>query len=420
MAVSIETIRQVRGLSFWIVLVMGGAAAIGAGFWLPQPAESGASLPGLLYHGVLSLLLAVAALASGARGLAGDRISGLRDLFGATPLSSAAYFLGRFLGLAVRFTAAAAVLALLGGAALALVPEGPAYIKVTEATQFSAGASEHHQRNIVLLPPDGSPARWIFQGLEEGMGRSTAAAGGVEREGSQGIRFAFRVRHPRGLPIQHTVPIRVEVISGGTALMTEDLTVSLRKEITLPLPPMPPRETEVRLSIRGGHNLIEIGDAGCRLLRGTAAPAEALLAAAGAFLPALLTVLALALLFSSFVSEPSALLAGAVLILLTLAAPALERDLALFASGTGLRGSGTEQVTPEDAGGKGLLLRRVAELAASALGVLPDHTAGGGGRPLSRGECPSRSDMLLPWKETLPRLLAILLLGCLVTSWRRP
>jgi len=413
LAVAIETFLQNRGPALWIVCAFGGAAALGAGAWLPRPAGDGGGLSALLLHGVLSLLLAAAALAAGARGLAGDRTTGLRDLFGSLPLSAPAFLLGRFGGLGARFAAAVLVLALLGGAALALLPDTGTFQMASEASRFFVGAEERDPGTAVLLPPDGTRARWIFD------------AGGP----AAALRFTFRVRHPRGMPLQDTLPVRVEVQSGGRQVLAEDLSLSLRKEFTLPLPGRPDEETEVSLAIRGGHNFLETGESGCRILRGAAGPVAALLAAAVSFLPVLLTILALALLFSSFVSEPSALLAAAVLVLATLAAPSIEKDLFLFATGADPRGGAAHDHGHSGGGGGGdsavpeersRLLKAAASLAGRALAVLPDPAAGGGARPLSRKECPSRADVLLPWKEALPRIAVILLLGCLIASWRRP
>jgi len=412
LAAAIETFFQTRGLALWVVCAIGGALALAAGARLPRPAGDGGSLSSLLLHGILTLLLTAAALAAGARGLAGDRTAGLRDLFGSMPILAPAFFLGRFCGLAVRFAAAVLLLAALGGLLLAALPGSGTFQKTTEPSRFFAGGTERDPGAVVRLPPDGTRARWIFEG--EG-----PAAGGTP---GCALRFFFRVRHPRDEAFQNTLPVRVEVLSKGRQVLAEDLTLSLRKEFTLPLPGLPRDETEVLLSVRGGVNFLETGATQCRLLRGAAGPVAAMTAAALSFVPVLLTGLALALFFSSFVSEPTALLAAAVLVLITLASPSLQKDLSLVAAGSGPgRGAAADAAVDDDGGGAGqYILRKGAAIAGRAMAVFPDPTAGGGARPLSRRECPSASDILLPWKEALPRLAAILLLGCLIASWRRP
>ena len=184
-----------------------------------------------------------------------------------------------------------------------------------------------------LLPPGGGAVEWLFPPPEAGPGRGEGAVPGGA------LRFDLRVRHPRGRFLQGKTPVRIATFLGEEPLSNHDLEISGRKVFTLPLPSpaaVPagsPERLLVRLSLPGGGNFVEVSAGGCRLLRGAAGPVAALLAAALSFLPLLWAMLALALFFSAFVSEPSALFAASVLVLAVLSGPSLQRSLRLVASG---------------------------------------------------------------------------------------
>lgn len=405
-----ETFRQSRGAAFWIIIGLGSGLALAGGAILTD-AQGGGDVTALIFYVVLSILLTVGALAAGARGLARDRASGRRDLFGAQPIFGPAFFLGRFAGLAVRFGLAAVVLAALGGTVLTVTVGQSVFLRVTEPSRLSAGGAACERGDIVRLSPGGPGARWVFEELDRG----------GDQDGA--LRFSFRLRHPRRKPFQNNLPVRVTVRSGEAVLVDRELTVSLRREFTLPLGAIAEQNLTVDCSVAGGHNFMETGLSGCRLVRGESGPIVTLLAAAVSFVPLLWLILALALLFSAFVRETTAFLAASVLLLVTLAGPALQKDFALVAAGlpggghshAAFHGDAEERDQPASP-----LIRFLARSAGGILSLFPDPGAGGAAQPLSRNECPSARDLTACWTEGLPHLALLLLIGCAIFSWRRP
>ena len=432
-----ETLLQGRGLALWAVFFAGGAVAIGAGCRLPGAGDGQESLAPLLFYCANALLFSGAALAAGAHGLAGDRASGLRDMIGSKPISGAAWFLGRFFGLALRFSAGLLLFTLAGGGALSLLEGGRTFLQMEEPSSFAVAGLSSEGEAPRLVPPDGTSVCWTFDGDDP-----SPAAGE--------LRFSLRARYPREKTFQETVPLRIVVSRGGCVLLERNIALLGRKEFSLfpvsrPLPPVgavepsgpldvPSGPLEVSMSISGGHNYFEASPSGCRFVRGAGGPVSALLTAVLSFLPVLWSCLGLALLFSAVVSEPTALLASGVIVLITLSGPALEKDFRMLALGGSGQGGGHDACCrhesageeesagegEEERGGPSLLLRSIASLAGKILSLLPDTRVGGGSAPLSRGECPCLRDVTLSWREGIPHLLVILLLGSLLTSWRRP
>jgi len=409
-ATAIQTVRQTRGPTLWTVVGLGSVLAVAGGAVLTG-AGGGGDLKALLFHGALCLLLTVAALAAGARALAGDRASGRRDLLGAQPIFAPAFFLGRFAGLALRFGLAAVVLAALGGVVLSLTGGQRAFLRVTEPSRLAVGARTCDEDDIVRLTPGGPAARWTFEGAERAESRDGA------------LRFSFRLRHPKSKPLQNTVPLRVTVRSNEEIVVERQLTVSLRREFTLPLDPIGGRDLDVSCAVTGGHNFMEIGLTGCSLVRGASGPIVALLVAALSFLPLLWSILALCLLFSAFVQETTAFFAGGVLLLVTLAGPTLQKDLTLIAAG--IPGGGHSHAASHDDGGDhgqpaSPVVGFLARAAGGVLSLLPETDGVGAAEALSRGECPSAGGLAASWIEALPYLGLVLLLGCAAFSWRGP
>ncbi len=411
-AVAAETLVRNRGVSFWIVLLAGCAAAFAAGSGLPGPEEKDQGLAACLVYSAMTLLLIAAALISGARGLAGDRKSGFRDVAGSKPLSAAAWFLGRFSGLAIHLTLAALFFTLAGGVGLSLFGREESFRKVKIASLFSATGVERDFGSPVLLPPDGSRVRWVFDSLDG------ASAGETK------LHFSHRICFPRARPFQGVIPLEVTAKADGKKIARVEIEVRLRKKFSLALPAWTGRDLEVFLSIRGGDNFLETGRDGCSLVYDETGPVVALFASVFSFLPMLWLSIATALFFSSFVSEPSALFASTVMVLIVAAGPSLKANLRLAAAGSpdSIRMISGEniQVEAEDDGLAALALKGLAASAAKMIALLPDPSAGGSAGPLSRGECPNERDIFLPWKEGAVHLVLVLVLGALVASWRRP
>jgi len=412
LSTTIQTVRQSRGPALWIVVGLGSVLGLAGGAALTG-AEGSGDLTAPIFHGVLSILLSLGALAAGARGLARDRASGRRDLFGALPIFAPAFFLGRFAGLAARFSLAAIVLAALGGSLLSVTGGKQVFLRVTEPSRLAIGGEEYEGGDLVRLSPGGPGARWTFEGLERTESRDGA------------LRFSFRVRHPKRKPLQNNLPLRVTVHSQGEIVADRELTVSLRREFTLRLDPFAGQNLEVACAVTGGHNFMETSLAGCSLVRGEWGPIVALLTAAVSYLPLLYLILALCLLFSAFVQETTAFLAGGVLLLVTLAGPALQKDFALIAAGVPGGGHSHSRAASHDEAGDhdqpaAPVVRFLARSAGRVLSLFPDPDRGGAAGPLSRNECPSAGVLAACWTEGLPHLALLLVLGCAVFSWRRP
>ncbi len=265
------------------------------------------------------------------------------------------------------------------------------------------------------LSPGGPRARWSFRGLENARGPEGA------------LRFSFRVRHPRRKPLQNNLPLRVTIRSGGEILAERELTVSLRREFTLPIGPIESESVDVVCAVTGGHNFMETDLAGCCLVRGESGPVTALVIAAVSSIPLLWLILALCLLFSAFVQETTAFLAGSVLLLVILSGPALQKDFALIAAGApggghshghahgacqGERCDHDEPAAP--------VVRFLARSAGRVLSLFPDLGSGGAADPLSRNECPSMRDVGPCWTGGWLHLVLLLAAGCALFSWRRP
>jgi len=421
--VALETIQQGRGLSLWLVIALGGAAALWAGFGLSGESGESSSLTAFCFYNGLSILLFAWAMAAGARGLAGDRTSGLGDLIQSRPLSGSAYYLGRFAGLAARISVAAFLAAAAGGVALSLLEKETGYPMVVEPFRFEVGDRECPLGTPVLLSPRGDGVHWFIDG--------SSIDRNLVDQGEPGLRFTFRIRLPRDEPLQGDVPLHLAARFAEETVLDEEIAISLRNELSIPLDlekvsggSPQDRTLHVFLSVAGGHNFLEIDGNGCSFITRETGPLRALGLAMLSFLPVLWTALALGLFLSAVVGEPIALAAVAVLSLVVLAGPTLEGDFKLMAAGKGgwHRCPAEHDTEAHDHDGekkeRSVIAKTVASWAASAAARLPDPRAGGASVPLSRGECPSAGDAALPWREAAIPLLLFLLLGCLAVSRR--
>jgi len=442
-ATVLMTLFQNRGWWQWIVLAAGGGFALILGSWLPTSGGSIGGLEACIVHVVSSLLLTTIALTLGARALAGDRAGGLSDLVMSKPLSGASFYIGRFGGLALRLGAAALLVALVGGSALAVLSPRGAFFQVTEPTAMTVAGRPYDAHAGLLLPPDGTAIRWIFRDLEGAMAAARSTADGVQPDRTESgpcLRFDLKLLHPRNSPLRDRLPVRIAIHGGSRELAVHDLELTKRREFRLPLPGSVGSTMEVELSIRDSVGFIETGVRGCRLIHGRVGPVTALIRAQMAFLPVLWFVLALALLFSAVVSEPSALLAATVVMLVIFAAPTLEREIELWRAAlahgeAGVSDTGGDVVRSLDDGGccepqppsgwagpQGVAAAIVGALVSCAdlmISALPELSRGGGTESLAGCECLTAADLRRAWLEVLPRLIVVLLLGGMFTSWRR-
>lgn len=419
-AVALETVQQERGFSLWLVAALGGAAALWAGFGLSGGNGAGESLTAFCFYNAMSFLLFAWAMATGARGLAGDRASGLSDLVQSRPLAGTAYFLGRFAGLAARLSIAALLAAALGGLALLLLEGEKGYREVVQAERFVVEDRECPLGTPVLLSPGSGSAHWFFDGAS--LDQDLLEKGGAA------LRFTFRIRLPRGKPLQGDLPIRVAAQAGAETVLEKEISISLRNEFTLVLDPIgrSGRQLQdgmlhVSIALPGGQNFMELDGGGCSFIARETGPLAAIGMAMVSLLPVLWTALALGLFLSAVVGEAIALAATAVLSLVVLAGPALEGDFKLMAAGAG--GGHCCSALQDDGahappGQISRLGRTLASWAASAVARLPDPGAGGGSIPLSRGECPGAGAAAPPWREAAAPLLLFLCLGCLAVARR--
>jgi hypothetical protein len=383
LAMARESFRESRGCLPPLIAVGGSLLLAVIGLRLPPPMEAAGPPAAAFFHGGLSLIMSLAAMAYGASAVAADRQSGFSDVLLAKPLTGPVYFLGRYLGLSFRLTLLLAGAVLLGG--LLLLFADTKHARVRSADRFSMTTSMDLP---VLLQPGGPSVEWVFPG--------------DDLEGKATLRFRFRTRYPKGSELVPSLPLEVTVLRNGSILYHEELEIKSRKSLDIPFPVKEAGDLQVMLHVAGGANYLEVSGNGCKLVYGVSGPVVPLFAAAFSFLPILYLALAVALLFSTFVSVPTSFFACAVLSLLTLAGPSLKAELT---SGHPWE-VGSSPGTP-------------ARVAAKALDLLPDPRDGGGMDALLRVECPSTDDVLEPWEQGLPHLLLVLALGSLLAGRKR-
>lgn len=401
-AMAKETFRETRGVVLPALVTAGGALLVLIGRGLPPPMEKEGALSGAAFFGGLSLVLAFIAVSFGAWTLAADRRGGFLDFIRSKPLSGVAYYLGRFLGLAARITWLVLLAFLFGGVLIALITPDVKFSNARVAETLVAGGEEHPPDLPLLLRPEGAGVLWRFSDP-------------AEVDGSRaGLRFKFRPRYPWAETFTDVLPLRVHVHQGNAVRIEREVEIRNRKSLKIDLPPLGSGEVRVRLQVPSGQNYLEIEGGGCQLVTGSAGPIRALLAAATALLPVLYLSLALALFFSAFVSVPTALFSTLVLSLVVLLGPSIQGEIRLaFAKDSQSR----HQEDPEKIPAWKHLAARVI---SKGLSLLPDPKAGGGLDSLARMESPRLANVIRPWREGLPHLVIVIILGCLLAGRRAP
>ncbi len=410
-ALAAETFRETRGAAPFLLVLSGGALLSLIGLRLPKPLEEEGSLAVAFLFGGITLVLGLLGIAWGAWSLAADRSTGFRNVLLSKPLSGAAYFIGRFLGLAARLTIMAFAVLAFGGLVFQVLAPELKFSRIHTADRLDLDGEQAPMDTPHLLAASGPEACWTF---------TAAGSGGTV---DSGLRFTFRPRYPRGEPFTSALSMRITVVQGDAALLDETYRIIHRKSLVVPFRATGGEEIRVTARIATGHNFLEISKEGCVLVTGNRGALGALLAALTAFLPKLYLGLAVALLFSTFVSVPPAFFATAVLGLMVVMGPALRTELIFHGSSapsaahSHVPNVGVLHAPPPAKRSPGLL-RSAARLAASALALLPDPAKGGGLDPLTRMEAPSRAAVIGPWEEGLPHLLIASIFGCRLAGRR--
>jgi len=416
---ALETFRESRGPGLPIVIAVGGILLALIGKSLPPPLGTEGSLAGAFYFGGISAMLSLVGLAMGSAALAQDRNLGFYGMLISKPIPGSVYFLGRFLGLSLRLTLFALGAALLGGCLLSLLSPGSGYAPVEGANRFFMADKEYPLDPLFLLGSGHGPAVWTFAGPKPVKGKTAPAAGDETV-----IRFAFRPRYARADSFSNQVPCRIQVYQEEKKLLDQALVIKNRKSLELAVTSCESGDLVVLLQIEEGQNFLEIQGRGCTLAFGASPPLVAMLKAMVSLLPVLYLGLAVALVFSAFVSLPVALFAACVLNLFVLMSPLVSTELDYAVSlrpGThththdpmaALKNLETE---PETESG---FLRWAGTGLSKAITLLPDPRAGGSLKPLSRMECPGSHDLYQPWLEGLPHLVLVLIIGCLISRRR--
>ena len=416
-----ETIEEYRGWILPLLVLASGGAVLAVGMRITSPLSSEGGLAPAFFHGGLTVIMILAAIIHGASALAGDRVSGFEQWLKAQSLPGGAYFLGRYLGLAFRLTIITLACALPAGAILAVINPDLEFARGETAVRVFVGSREADLEAWFLLRPEGSGARWCYAGSEAD-----------QEDGRERIHFLLRPRYPRGRPFEAKLPIRVTLSRMGVPPHTVDVVIRGRKSLYLPVPKtlLPAGENpgadplEVKLEVTGGVNYLEVAARDVSRVRSGGGPVTALFDAVLTFLPWLYLALAVTLLFSAFVSAPTALFAGSVLCLTVLLGPDFRTEIAL-AGGPGAaplhyrtqKGGFLEapSIASEQQSRGSTLVR----IAAHAVDLLPDTRRGRALEALSRGERPSASNLTSPWFEIWPHLVGALIVGCLLTGRKR-
>lgn len=401
-ALAMETFRETRGVVLPALVTAGGALLVLIGFRLPPPLEKEGALSGAFFFGGLSLVLAFIAVSFGAWTLASDRRGGFFDFIRSKPLSGAAYYLGRFLGLAARITWLVLLAFLFGGVLIAVIAPDVTFSNVRVADTLVEGGREQPADLPLLLRPEGAGVLWIFSAPAEADGSRAA------------LRFRFRPRYPRDETFTDVLPLRVQVLQGDALRIEREVEIKNRKSLEIDLPSLGSGEVRVGLQVASGRNYLEIEGEGCQLVTGSAGPIRSILGAAAALLPVLYLSLALALFFSAFVSVPTALFSTLVLSLVVLLGPSIQGEIRLAFVKDSLS---RHQEGPEEIPAWKHLAARVI---SKGLSLLPDPEAGGGLDSLARMESPRIEGVIRPWQEGLPHLIIVIILGCLVAGRRAP
>lgn len=422
-AMALESYRASRGFLLYGIVVVAGLLLVLAGEGLHAPLDRSLSLAGPVCHGGLCLIASLLAMALGAFSFHHDRQTGFGELLEVKPFSGTIYFLGRFLGLAARLTLVYAAAVVAAGLFLTLVSPDTRFAEADAAQVFELGDRTCPHNRPVLLGPGGAGACWTFSGLKNPGEQSWNDPGeqNLNDPGEQGLndlderqttfRFKFRPRLPRQETIDPFVPVSIRVFQGENTRLEKRLSLPLRKSLELPVTVQRETPVKVALSVTGGNNLLEVEHGGCRWIQKETGPLTALVKAAIAALPILYLSLAVSLVFSAFVSTPTAFFATLVLGLLVLSAPSLMIDASLSLLEPPLPAAGVDSTDRETHWG--------AQAIKRALAWLPDPRAGGGIDPLMHGECPGRADITAPWSEIAWHLPAVLLIGCLLAGRRK-
>ena len=412
-AMAKESNQEARGPAPLVLIVAGALIFAWIGHILPSPMGSEGSLAGAFFSGGTQFVLALLAISTGAWALAADRGSGLADALFSKPLAGAQYYLGRLIGLAARLTLIAAAAWIAAGCFLALFPGESEFSMTSTPFRFTKGGKELSVNSSVLLFAKGGKACWDFSSPPEG------------RNPEGMVRFGFRPRFSRNKPFSDSIPVGLTVRQGDALLLDREVIVKNRKSLSLPIDLAGNSDVRVALSVKSGHNLMELSGNGCTLVHGKTGPMLTLLLATLSFLPAVYLSLAAALTFSAFVSAPTAFFSTAVLGLLVLMGPSVQADLRLAASG--------RNMLPVDLPGhahhapqahdhpteESRFFRSAAEITADALSILPDPGAGGSVEPLTRMECPGKDAVTRPWKESIAAFLGAVFLGCMLAGRRQ-
>jgi len=405
-AVARETYLETGSKGLMIILPLASLLLLMAGMSIPSPMGREGSMGPVFFHGGITLVLSMTGMAYGAWILRTDKSSGFHEIMLSKPISGSEYFLGRFVGLAFRLTVVTFTSFFLCGAAIVMFSPGTSFFTVSKGDTLAAGKIEIPMDRIILLQPGGNGIHWSFNSDKQ-------------YKTSQGeLRFRFRPRYPRDAAYQLTMPLSIEVKRGSDTIVDREVIIKNRKSLDIQIPLKGEGKLDVSISVLGSRNCLEIAGTGCSLVHGFNNPILAMMKCSLSFLPIIYLCLAVALMFSTFVTAPTAFFATATLALLTLAAPSLKSELMWPYYSFFNNPTISAEDSLEEEGAWRLLGKKATELGIAILDRFPDTKAGGGIDPLTRMECPTWQDVRLPWKEGYIHLIVMLLAGSLLSLRR--
>lgn len=419
-AVITETQKESRGFTPPLLAVGSGLAFVLVGRNIPTGLEAPGSLAAAFAFGCTCMVLGIMALAFGAWTLARDERSGFAGVLLSKPASGAAYFIGRFMGIAIRLTLILFLALAVNGLLLQWMEPETRFFETEAAERFLSGEMEQPLHQPTILAPHGPAAQWTFKAFDKATPDEI------------GLQIKLRPRYPRGMALKSALPLQVTVLQSDQVLLNKTIVLKNRKSLPLSFETQGVGRIRVRLAVTGGQNFLEVSGLDCHLVHGESPPLFALLQAGISFLPFLLLMLCAGLVFSSFVSAGTAFLAGSVLTLLVITAPSLSLNLDLMAAGNtshdcpacraeslDLQQEGHSHTAGQTHDSPGAVLRGFITAAKSILELLPDPREGAGMEALSRQQLPTARDLQQPWKEALPLLAVLLVIGALPAGRRR-